>query len=140
MTSAPALRLLLVLVVVLAGALGWSSGDHAQASPSPASSQSADAAPRAKAYAGLARRGFRIYLHFRAQGEGPVTVNATLRVNGRLALSGTLRRVAPYWDNLDRWTPRPIKTSFPAGVYSFCVVAVDSGGKRAKSCALLRVV
>jgi hypothetical protein len=98
------------------------------------------AAPQVKAYGGLARRGFRTYLHFRVQGDGAVTVHATVRLKARLALSGTLKRVSPYWDSRDTWTPRPIKTSFPGGLYSFCVVAVDGGGKRAKSCAALRVV
>ena len=140
MTNSPALRTLLILLVALAGALGWSEVSQAQAVPSSTPFARADAAPRVKAYGGLARRGFRIYLHFRAQDDGAVTVHATVRLKGRLALSGKMKRVSPYWDHRDTWTPRPIKTSFPAGLYSFCVVAVDSGGRRAKSCAQLRVV
>jgi hypothetical protein len=93
-----------------------------------------------KAYGGLARRGFRMYRHFRAEGEGVVTLRLTVRLKARVALKRTMTRVSPYWDHLDLWTPRPIKTSFPPGLYSFCVVATDSAGRHAKSCDSLRVV
>jgi hypothetical protein len=130
----------LILLVLAAGVLGWSrvalAGQDSLTSPY----ARADAAPAVMAYGGLARRGFPVYFSFRVQNDGPVTVQATLRLRTRLALSGTIKRDRPYWEKRELWKPRPIRRTFPAGRYTFCVVATDSAGQRAKSCAPYRVV
>jgi hypothetical protein len=136
MTNRAALKTALILLVLAAGALGWSQVARAHRG----SVARADTALTAKAYGGLARRGFPVYFAFRVQGDGTVTVHTTVRLGSRLALSGTLKRNAPYWDRRDLWKPKPIRRSFPAGRYTYCVVATDAAGHRAKSCAPYRVV
>ena len=140
MTKSVTLRTTLILVGALACALGGAKATQAKAVPLSTQPARADAALRVKAYGGLTRRGFRMYRHFRAQGEGVVTLRLTVRLKARVALKRTLTRVSPSWDNVELWTTKPIRTSFPAGLYSYCVVAVDSGGRHAKSCDSLRVL
>lgn len=140
MANRAAFQTVLILLVLAAGALGWSQVARAQRGSSTGPLARLDTAPRVKAYGGLARRGFPVYFAFRVQDDGAVTVHATVRLKSRLARSGTLRRNTPNWDTRDIWKPRPISRSFPAGLYTFCVVATDGAGHRAKSCVPYRVV
>jgi hypothetical protein len=130
----------LILLVLAAGALGSSQVARAQRGPSTGPLARLDTAPRVKAYGGLARRGFRVYFAFRVQDDGPVTIHATVRIKSRLARSGTLKRAAPYWEKREIWKPKPISTSFPAGLYTYCVAVTDIAGHHAKSCVAYRVV
>jgi hypothetical protein len=97
--------------------------------------------PRVKAYAGSARRGSTAAFRFRVHDNRHVSVTATVRWRGRLALSGRMRRVAaPRWSyRATWWSTKPISRSWPAGTYSFCVAAVDGAGNRSKSCAPYRI-
>jgi hypothetical protein len=63
-----------------------------------------------------------------------------VRIGRRVARSTTLKHTAPYWERRYLWTPKPISTSFPAGLYTYCVAVTDDAGHRAKSCARYRVV
>jgi hypothetical protein len=132
MTNKFLLRAMLVSLVALASGLGWSGAGEAR--------PLAAAAPRVEVYGGLARRGFPRQYHFRVEAEGPVTLRATLRVRGRTALSGTMRRVSPRWDYRDAWKPRAISRALPGQTYyTFCIVATSAGGN-AKHCARVTVV
>lgn len=140
MASRTAFQTLLILFVLAAGALGWSQVAGARQGSATSQFARADTALRVKAYGGLARRGFPVSFAFKVQGDGAVKVRATVRLRSRLALSGTLRRNAPNWENRYLWKPKPIRRSFPAGRYTYCVVATDGALHRAKSCAWYRVV
>ncbi len=131
---------MLILLVLAAGAFGWSQVAQAHRGSSAAPLAQLDTAPRVKAYGGLARRGFPVYFAFRVQDDGPVTVRATVRIKSRLARGGTLRRDTPYWETREIWKPKPISRSFPAGLYTFCVLATDGAGHHAKNCVSYRVV
>ena len=97
--------------------------------------------PRVKAYAGSARRGSTAAFHFRVHDNRYVSVRATVRWHGQLALSGRMDRVAaPRWSFRQTWWSQgPIRRSWPVGTYTFCIVAVDGAGNRAKSCAPYRI-
>jgi len=140
MATRASVKTVFTLLVLAAGALGSSELARADQGPSTNPLARADAAPMVKAYGGLARRGFPVYFSFRVQDDGPVTVQATLRLRTRLALSGTIKRDRPIWDTRQLWKPRPIRRIFRAGRYTFCVVATDSAGQHAKSCVPYRVV
>jgi hypothetical protein len=140
MANRPPFKTVPILLVLAAAALGGSQLARADRRSASSPLARVDAAPTVKAYPGLARRGFPVYFSFRVQDDGPVTVQATLRLRTRLALSGTIKRDRPIWDTRELWKPRPIRRSFPAGRYSFCLVATDPAGQRAKSCAAYRVV
>jgi hypothetical protein len=140
MPNRAAFQTVLIVLVLAAAALGWSQGARGAGSSSAGPSARLDAAPTVLAYGGLARRGFPVYFAFRVQDDGPVTVRATVRLKSRLALSGTLKRNVPNWETRDMWKPKPISKSFPAGRYTFCVVATDGAGNRAQSCVPYRVV
>lgn len=130
----------LMLLVLAAGALGWSQVARADRGSSTGPFASLDTAPRLKAYGGLARRGFPVYFAYRLQDDGTVTIRASVRIGSRLARSTTLKRTAPYWERRYLWKPKPISRSFPAGLYTYCVAVTDDAGHRAKSCASYRVV
>ncbi len=68
----------LILLVVAAGALGRAQGARAHRG----SSAQTNAALTVKAYGGLARRGFPVYLAFRVQAAGAVKVRLTMRLPG----------------------------------------------------------
>ena len=140
MPNHAASRFLLVLLVILAGALGYARVASSQRAPETVAPARAAAAPTAHAYNTLARRGFKPYLHYRVTGDGPLTVNLTVRVKGRLALSARLANVTPSPVGRETWKPKPISARFPAGVYAFCVVVTDAAGASARSCAPVRVV
>ena len=123
----------LILLILVAGALGWSQ--VARADRGSSTGAQLDTAPRLKAYGGLARRGFRVYFAYRLQDDGTVTVRASVRIGRRLARSATLKHTAPYWERRYLWKPKPISTSFPAGVYTYCVDVTDDAGHHKKSCA-----
>jgi hypothetical protein len=97
--------------------------------------------PRVKAYAGSARRGSPAAFHFRVHDNRYVSVRATVRWHGQLALSGRMDRVAaPRWNYRQTWWSQgAIRRSWPTGLYTFCIVAVDGAGNRAKSCAPYRI-
>jgi hypothetical protein len=99
------------------------------------------AAPQVEALGGIAARGHRSPFQFRVQGDGLVTLQATLRVKGRLALSGKMTRVRPSLEHLDTWRPKAISKSFPGRTYyRYCIVATDSTGLRARHCDRVTVV
>jgi hypothetical protein len=97
--------------------------------------------PRVQAYAGSARRGAAARFHFRVHDNRYVSIRATVRYRGYLALSGRMDRVpAPRWSHRRTWwTEKPVQRSWPAGLYTFCIVAVDGAGNRARSCAPYRI-
>jgi Thrombospondin type 3 repeat len=97
--------------------------------------------PRVKAYSGSARRGSPAAFRFRVHDNRYVTIRATVRWRGQLALSGRMNKVAaPRWSyRATWWSRKPISSSWPVGVYQFCVVAVDGAGNRSKSCAPYRI-
>jgi hypothetical protein len=94
---------------------------------------------RVKAYGGLARRGFPVYLSFRVAAPSSVSVKLTMRLRKSIAVSGKVKRVAPVFDTRQVWHSR-VRTGIPAGRYTFCAVAKDGTGHTAKSCASYRVV
>jgi len=65
---------------------------------------------------------------------------AAERVAVLFVIEGTLKRNAPTMETRDLWKPGPISKHFPAGRYTFCVVATDDAGNRAQSCVPYRVV
>jgi hypothetical protein len=140
MPNRASFQTVLIVLVLAAAALGWSQGARGAGSSSAGPTARLDAAPTVQAYSGLARRGFPVYFSFRVQDDGAVTVRATVRLKSRLALSGTLKRNAPTMETRDLWKPGPISKRFPAGRYTFCVVATDDAGNRAQSCVPYRVV
>lgn len=96
--------------------------------------------PRVKAYAGSAGRGATAAFHFRVHDNRYVSIRATVRYRGQLALSGRMERVAAHWGTRATWwSQKPISRSWPAGTYTFCIVAVDGAGNRARSCAPYRI-
>ncbi len=125
----------LILLVVAAGALGRAQGARAHRG----SSAQTNAALTVKAYGGLARRGFPVYLAFRVQAAGAVKVRLTMRLRTHVAVSGTVRRNAPSFDTRQLWKSK-VSRAVPAGRYTFCAVATDVAGHRAKSCVFYRVV
>jgi hypothetical protein len=92
-----------------------------------------------KAYGGLARRGWPVYLSFRVAAQGTVSVKITMRLRKSIAVSGTLKRVAPVFDTRQVWHTK-VRRNVPAGRYTYCAVAKDAAGHTAKSCASYRVV
>jgi hypothetical protein len=140
MAKRASFQTLLILLVLVAGALGWSQVARADRGSTTSPSARLDTAPRLKAYGGLARRGFPVYFAYRLQDEGRVTVRTTVRLGRRLARSGTLKHTAPYWERRYLWKPRPISKSFPAGLYTYCVAVTDDAGHHKKSCASYRVI
>jgi hypothetical protein len=94
---------------------------------------------RVKAYGGLARRGFPVYLSFRVAAPSSVSVKLTMRLRKSIAVSGKVKRVAPVFDTRQVWHSR-VRTGIPAGRYTFCAVAKDGAGHTARSCASYRVV
>ena len=138
MAKRASFQTVLILVVLVAGALGCSQVARADRGSSTGAQR--DTAPRLKVYGGLARRGFRVYFAYRLQDDGTVTVRASVRIGRRLARSATLKHTAPYWERRYLWKPKPISTSFPAGVYTDCVAVTDDAGHHKKSCASYRVV
>lgn len=97
--------------------------------------------PRVQAYAGSARRGSTARFQFRVHDNRYVSIRATVRYRGYLALSGRMDRVAaPSWsDRASWWSQKPISRTWPVGLYTFCIVAVDGAGNRAKDCAPYRI-
>ena len=140
MTKRAYSQIVLIVLVLAAAALGWSQGARGAGSSSAIPLARLDAAPTVQAYTGLTRRGFPVYFAFRVQDDGPVTVRATVRFKSRLALRGTLNRDAPSWETRDIWKPKPISKALPAGRYTFCDVATDAAGNRARSCVPYRVL
>jgi hypothetical protein len=140
MANRASFQIVLILLVLAAGALGCSQVARADRGSSTGPSARLDSAPRVKAYGGLARRGFPVYFAFRLQDDGTVTIRASVRMGSRLARSATLTRSAPYWERRYLWKPRPISRSFPAGLYTYCVAVTDDAGHHAKSCVPYRVV
>jgi hypothetical protein len=128
---------LLILLCLIAVALGCAHVARTQRSS--ANAQDASALT-VKAYGGLARRGFRVYLSFRVQAPGAVTVRLTMRLKTHVAASGTVKRVAPSFETRQVWRSKPIGRAVPAGRYTFCAVASDGAGHHAKNCAAYRVV
>jgi Thrombospondin type 3 repeat len=97
--------------------------------------------PRVKAYPGSARRGSQAAFRFRVHDNRYVDIRATVRWHGQLALSGRMAKVAaPRWSyRATWWSTKPISRSWPAGAYTFCIVAVDGAGNRSRSCAPYRI-
>ena len=127
---------ILLLMFAVGAALG-----SAQAGPAHcnAAGMSADAVVTVKAYGGLARRGFPVYLSFRVQAPAAVSVHLTMRLKTHVATSGTVKRVSPIFDTRQVWSSK-IRRSVPAGRYTFCAVASDGAGHHAKNCVFYRVV
>ncbi len=126
----------LLLPAVAAVCLG--SAHVSRAQPSSSSATSAGAL-QVKAYGGLARRAFPVYLSFRAQGSGTVSVKLTMRLRSNVAVSSKVKLVDPVYST--RQTRRAmVRKNIPAGRYKYCAVATDSAGHRTKSCAYYRVV
>jgi hypothetical protein len=124
---------LTTLAVVAAAALGAADAGRAQRTASHAG------VLRVKAYGGLARRGFPVYLSFRVAAPASVSVKLTMRLRTSIAVSGKVKRVAPVFDTRQVWHSR-VRQGIPAGRYTFCAVAKDAAGHSAKSCASYRVV
>jgi hypothetical protein len=140
MAKRASFQTVLILLVLVAGALGWSQVARADRGSATGPVAQLDTAPRLKAYGGLARRGFPVYFAYRLEDDGAVTVRASVRIGSRLARSATLKHRAPYWERRYLWKPKPISTSFPAGLYTYCVAVTDDAGHHKKSCASYRVV
>ena len=105
-----------------------------------AQSRSSDDTPvTVRAYGGLARRGFPVYLSFRVQAPGSVSVRLTMRLKTHVAVSGTVKLVAPRFETRQVWKGK-VRRAVPAGRYRFCAVASDGFGHRATRCAFYRVV
>jgi Thrombospondin type 3 repeat len=98
--------------------------------------------PRVKAYPGSARRGSPAAFRFRVHDNRYVSVRATVRWRGQLALSGRMDKIAaPRWSyRATWWSSKPISRSWPAGAYTFCIAAVDGAGNRSESCAPYRIL
>jgi hypothetical protein len=126
----------LLLLCVIAAALGSA---HAARTRPTSSAAKAVAALTVKAYGGLARRGFPVYLSFRVQAPGAVTVRLTMRLKTHVAVSGAAKRVAPLFDTRQVWRSK-VRRAIPAGRYTFCAAASDAAGHHAKSCVFYRVV
>ena len=140
MAQHAASRFLLVPLVALAGTFCYADNAGSQPTPETVAPVRTAAAPTARAYDGLARRGFTTYRHYRITGEAPLTVQLTLRIRGRLVLSARRTNVTPSPVGRETWRAKPISTRLPAGVYSFCVVVTDAAGASARSCSRVRVV
>lgn len=94
---------------------------------------------KVKAYGGLARRAFPVYLSFRVQGAGPVSVKLTMRLRSKVAVSSGAKLVDPVYST--RQVRRAmVRRNVPAGRYTYCAVATDRAGHRTKGCAYYRVV
>jgi hypothetical protein len=94
---------------------------------------------KVRAYGGLARRAFPVYLSFRVQGAGAVSVKLTMRLKSSVAVSSGAKLVDPVYST--RQTRRAmVRKNVPAGRYLYCAVATDRAGHRTKSCAYYRVV
>ena len=126
-----AIRALFVVLLAFAAAIGSGTAARAETPLIPNAG-----AVKVQVWGGLGARGVRRPFYFRVQGDGPVTMKATLRVKGRLALSGTMKRVSPSWDYRDTWKPKAVSKAFPGQTYyTYCIVATDSRGNEAKNCA-----
>jgi hypothetical protein len=125
----------LLLLTVAAVFLGPAHVSRAQ----PGSSSTASGALKVRAYGGLARRAFPVYLSFRVQGAGAVSVKLTMRLRSSVAVSSGAKLVDPVYST--RQVRRAmVRRNVPAGRYTYCAVATDRAGHRAKSCAYYRVV
>jgi hypothetical protein len=127
---------ILLLLLAVAATLGSTQAAPAQGN---AAGMNADAVVTVKAYGGLARRGFPVYVSFRVQAPAAVSVHLTMRLKTHVATSGTVKRVAPIFDTRQVWSSK-IRRSVPAGRYTFCAVASDGAGHHAKNCVFYRVV
>jgi hypothetical protein len=133
-------KTLATLLALAAGALGWSQTARAHRSASTSTPARLHTALRVKPqHDGLFKRGVRKDYGFQVQGDGVVTIHATVRLKSRIALSGTLKRNNPRWYT-DFWKPKAIRKSFPAGRYTYCLVATDGAGHRARSCSRVTVL